>query len=176
MKIGYAPQRAVLFTGTVRSNIDYGDYMMKDESDEDRENYVRKALEIAQAWEFVEKMPEGEDSVISRGGTNVSGGQKQRLSVARTVFRRPEIYIFDDTFSALDYKTDRILRSALKRETAGVTTLIVAQRIGTIRDADKILVLDEGRIVGEGTHSQLMEICEVYREIAYTQLSQEELS
>lgn len=175
-KIGYAPQRAVLFTGTVRSNIQYGEYANIGESAEEADSYVKKAINIAQATEFVENMPEKYDAAIARGGSNVSGGQKQRLSVARTVFRRPEIYIFDDTFSALDYKTDRALRAALKEETAGVTTLIVAQRIGTIRDADKIIVLDEGRIVGEGTHSELMKNCEVYREIAYTQLSKEELA
>ena len=116
------------------------------------------------------------DADITRGGTNVSGGQRQRLSVARVIYRKPEIYIFDDTFSALDFKTDRVLRSALKERTAGVTTLIVAQRIGTIRDADKIIVLDEGKIAGMGTHSELMKSCQVYREIAYTQLSEEELA
>lgn len=174
-KIGYAPQRAVLFTGTVRSNVQYGEYTDMDESPEEADAYVKKAVRIAQATEFVEKMREQYDAPIARGGTNVSGGQKQRLSIARSVFRRPEIYIFDDTFSALDYKTDRVLRAALKEETEGVTTLIVAQRIGTIRDADKIIVLDEGRMVGEGTHSELMKTCEVYREIAYTQLSEEEL-
>lgn len=175
-KIGYAPQRAVLFTGTVRSNIQYGEYADLGESQEAADAYVKKAITIAQASEFVENMPEKYDAAIARGGSNVSGGQKQRLSVARTVFRRPEIYIFDDTFSALDYKTDRALRAALKKETAGVTTLIVAQRIGTIRDADQIIVLDEGRMVGRGTHSELMKNCDVYREIAYTQLSEEELA
>lgn len=175
-KIGYAPQRAVLFTGTVRSNIQYGEYADLGESQEAADAYVKKAIAIAQASEFVENMPEKYDATIARGGSNVSGGQKQRLSVARTVFRRPEIYIFDDTFSALDYKTDRALRAALKKETAGVTTLIVAQRIGTIRDADQIIVLDEGRMVGRGTHNELMKNCDVYREIAYTQLSEEELA
>lgn len=175
-KIGYAPQRAVLFTGTVRSNIQYGEYADLGESQEAADAYVKKAIAIAQASEFVENMPEKYDAAIARGGSNVSGGQKQRLSVARTVFRRPEIYIFDDTFSALDYKTDRALRAALKKETAGVTTLIVAQRIGTIRDADQIIVLDEGRMVGRGTHNELMKNCDVYREIAYTQLSEEELA
>ena len=166
-KIGYAPQRAVLFTGTVRSNVDYGSGGVSHD--------VRRAVEIAQASDFVEQMDGGYDARIVRGGMNVSGGQRQRLSLARAVCREPEIYIFDDTFSALDYKTDRALRSALHRETAGVTTLIVAQRIGTIRDADCILVLDEGRVVGRGTHAELMKTCEVYREIARTQLSEEEL-
>ncbi len=170
--IGYAPQRAVLFTGTVTSNVDYGDGF----SHEDAEAEVRRAVEIAQAKEFVEKMDGEYEADISRGGTNVSGGQKQRLSIARAVYRKPEIYIFDDTFSALDYKTDRILRGKLKEETAGVTTLIVAQRIGTIRDADKIIVLDEGRAVGIGTHAELLKTCSVYREIAHTQLSEEELA
>ena len=166
-KIGYAPQRAVLFTGTVRSNVDYGSGSVHHD--------VRRAVEIAQAAEFVDRMDGGLDARIVRGGMNVSGGQRQRLSLARAVCREPEIYIFDDTFSALDYKTDRILRAALRKETAGVTTLIVAQRIGTIRDADCILVLDEGRIVGRGTHDTLMKTCEVYREIARTQLSEEDL-
>ncbi len=170
--IGYAPQRAVLFTGTVSSNVDYGD----GNHHADPEADIRRAVDIAQGKDFVEKMPGEYDADISRGGTNVSGGQKQRLSIARAVYRTPEIYIFDDTFSALDYKTDRVLRARLKQETAGVTTLIVAQRIGTIRDADKIIVLDEGRMVGSGTHSELMKTCSVYREIAHTQLSEEELA
>lgn len=166
--MGYASQQAVLFTGTVRSNVTY--------AHEDVEEEVRKAVQIAQAEEFVSKMEGDINARINRGGSNVSGGQKQRLSVARAVYRKPEFYIFDDTFSALDYKTDRTLRTALKNETAGVTTFIVAQRIGTIKEADKIIVLDEGKIVGEGTHSELMKDCEVYREIARTQLSQEELA
>lgn len=170
-KIGYAPQQAVLFTGTVTSNVSYGD----NEHVEDPVEAVKKAVRIAQATDFVEKMPKTYDADIARGGMNVSGGQKQRLSIARAVYRTPEFYIFDDTFSALDYKTDRVLRAALREETAGVTTLIVAQRIGTIRDADKIIVLDEGGIVGMGTHAELMKSCEVYREIAFTQLSEEEL-
>ena len=173
--IGYAPQTAVLFSGTVSSNIEYGVGGSHAE-DEDSEAEVKRAVDIAQAAEFVEKMENTYDAVITRGGTNVSGGQRQRLSVARVVYRKPEIYIFDDTFSALDFKTDRILRAALKEETEGVTTLIVAQRIGTIRDADKIIVLDEGKIVGMGTHEELMRKCQVYREIAYTQLSEEELA
>ncbi len=175
-KIGYAPQRAVLFTGTVESNLKYGEYKDMDESPESAQAEMEKAISIAQAEDFVKAMRGGYEADIARGGTNVSGGQKQRLSIARTVFRRPEIYIFDDTFSALDYKTDRMLRARLKKETAGVTTLIVAQRIGTIRDADKIIVLDEGRIVGEGTHDELMKNCLVYKEIALTQLSEEELA
>ena len=173
--IGYAPQTAVLFSGTVSSNIEYGEGG-NHAPDEDSEAEVKRAVAIAQATEFVEKMENTYNAEITRGGTNVSGGQRQRLSVARVVYRKPEIYIFDDTFSALDFKTDRILRSALKQETAGVTTLIVAQRIGTIRDADKIIGLDEGKMVGMGTHEELMRNCQVYREIAYTQLSEEELA
>ena len=161
----------MLFTGTVSSNIRYGE----GPDHPDPEEAVRLAVEIAQAKSFVEAMEGGYDAAIARGGVNVSGGQKQRLSVARSVFRRPEVYLFDDTFSALDYKTDQTLRAALKRETAGATTLIVAQRIGTIRDADKIIVLDEGRVAGMGVHEELMKSCELYREIAYTQLSEEEL-
>ncbi|MPN43755.1 putative ABC transporter ATP-binding protein [bioreactor metagenome] len=168
-KLGYAPQQAVLFTGTVRTNVTYGG--TGDAADE----AVTKALEIAQAYEFVSKMQDGMDGAVTRGGTNLSGGQKQRISVARAVYRHPEIYIFDDTFSALDYKTDRALRAALKERTEGITTFIVAQRIGTIREADKILVLDDGKIVGSGTHRELLENCDVYREIAHTQLSEEEL-
>ena len=167
-KMGYASQQAVLFTGTVRSNVAYAIEMI--------EENVRKAIRIAQAEDFVMAMEGNIDAPITRGGTNVSGGQKQRLSIARAVYRQPEFYIFDDTFSALDYKTDRALRSALKKETSGVTTLIVAQRIGTIRDADKIIVLDEGKIVGEGKHEELMKDCEIYRQIAYTQLSEEEMA
>ena len=173
--IGYAPQTAMLFSGTVRSNIQYGEGG-NHSPDEDPDEEVKKAVEISQSKEFVEKMENTYDADITRGGTNVSGGQRQRLSVARLVYRKPEIYIFDDTFSALDFKTDRALRAALKERTAGVTTLIVAQRIGTIRDADKIIVLDEGKIAGMGTHSELMKSCQLYREIAYTQLSEEELA
>jgi len=167
-KMGFASQQAILFTGTIRSNIAY--------AVKDIEEKVREAIRIAQAEEFVRDMKNGIDSEIRRGGTNVSGGQKQRLSVARAVYREPEFYLFDDTFSALDYRTDRMLRKALKEQTAGVTTFIVAQRIGTIKDADKIIVLDEGKIVGEGKHSELMKTCKTYQEIAYTQLSQEELT
>ena len=173
--IGYAPQRAVLFTGDVTSNVSYGD-ASDGMSEQEIAARVREAVEIAQAKDFVEERDGDYLSEISRGGTNVSGGQKQRLSIARAIFRRPEIYIFDDTFSALDYKTDRALRACLRERTAGATTLIVAQRIGTIRDADRIIVLDEGRIAGMGTHDELMAGCEIYREIAYTQLSQEELN
>lgn len=170
-KLGYVSQKAVMFSGTVSSNVAYGSSGRERPDEED----IRSAVRIAQGSDFVEKMEDGYQSAIAQGGTNVSGGQKQRLSIARAVCRKPEIYIFDDSFSALDYKTDRSLRAALKRETAGVTSLIVAQRIGTIKDADQIIVLDEGRMVGSGKHEELMESCEVYREIAYSQLSKEEL-
>lgn len=170
-RIGYVSQKAQLFFGTVRSNIDFGDNGQGAMTDET----IREAIDIAQGTEFVEKMQDTYDALISQNGANVSGGQRQRLSIARAVARRPEVYIFDDSFSALDYKTDRVLRTELKRKTAGVTSIIVAQRIGTIRDADQILVLDEGKIVGSGTHDELMASCEVYREIAYSQLSKEEL-
>ena len=171
-KIGYVPQRAVLFSGTVASNVAYGDNG-KTKSSEDR---LKKAVEIAQGKEFVEKMEGQYEGHISQGGGNVSGGQKQRLSIARAIYREPEIYIFDDSFSALDYKTDRILRSALKKGTKDTTTLIVAQRIGTIKNADRIIVLEEGKVVGNGTHEELLESCKTYQEIAYSQLSKEELS
>jgi len=170
-KLGYVPQRAVLFTGTVSTNITFGD-SGKPPADEEE---VKHAAKVAQASEFIEEKDGGYDAFIAQGGTNVSGGQKQRLAIARAVCRKPEIYIFDDTFSALDYKTDRELRTALRRETAGTTSLIVAQRIGTIREADRIIVLDEGELVGMGTHKELMETCGVYQEIAYSQLSREEL-
>lgn len=170
-KFGYVSQKAVLFTGTVKSNVAYGDNGEKSSTDED----VKKAVEIAQGKEFVEKMEGQYDAAIAQGGTNVSGGQKQRLSIARAVCRNPEFFIFDDSFSALDYKTDRVLRSTLKKETHGVTSFIVAQRIGTIRDADKIIVLDEGKIVGMGSHIELLKDCKTYQEIAYSQLSKEEL-
>ena len=179
-KLGIATQRAILFTGTVASNVSYGsDPIPETASEEEKakaETALDEAIRIAQASEFVSKMPEEKDASIARGGTNVSGGQRQRLSIARAIFRRPEFYIFDDTFSALDYKTDRTLRSELKKSTEGVTTLIVAQRIGTIRDADKIIVLDDGKIVGMGTHHELLQSCQIYQEIAYTQLSKEELA
>ncbi len=171
-KIGYVPQRAVLFSGTVASNVAYGDNG-KMKSTEDR---LKKAVEIAQGKEFVEKMEGQYEGHISQGGGNISGGQKQRLSIARAIYREPEIYIFDDSFSALDYKTDRILRSALKKGTKDTTTLIVAQRIGTIKNADRIIVMEEGRVVGNGTHEELLESCKTYQEIAYSQLSKEELS
>ena len=170
--LGYVHQKAVLFTGNITSNVAYGDNGRGKYS----ENDVKKAIEIAQGTEFVEKMPDTYKSRISQGGKNVSGGQKQRLSIARALVRKSEIYIFDDSFSALDYKTDRKLRSVLKKEISGATNLIVAQRIGTIIDADKIIVLDEGQIVGMGTHEELMRKCKVYQEIAYSQLSKEELA
>lgn len=171
-KIGYVPQRAVLFKGTVTSNVAYGENGGGGFTAQE----VKEAVRIAQGTDFVENMEGGYDAPIAQGGANVSGGQKQRLSIARAVCRKPEFYVFDDSFSALDYKTDRILRSELKRETAGVTSLIVAQRVGTIMDADQIIVLDEGRMVGKGTHAELLRNCEVYREIAASQLSEEELA
>ncbi|HNW87726.1 MAG TPA: ABC transporter ATP-binding protein [Candidatus Limiplasma sp.] len=171
-KIGYVPQKAVLFKGNVSSNVAYGDNGRGAPTAEDVQNAVR----IAQSADFVEKMDGAYQADIAQGGANVSGGQKQRLSIARAICRKPEIYIFDDSFSALDYQTDHLLRQALKNETAGVTSLIVAQRIGTILSADRIIVLDEGRIVGAGTHRELLATCDVYREIATSQLSEEELA
>lgn len=171
-KIGYVPQKAVMFKGTVASNVAYGDNGTGDYG----EDVVQRAVQLAQASDFVSEMPGGYEAPIAQGGANISGGQKQRLAIARAVCRQPEIYIFDDSFSALDYKTDRVLRSELKRETAGVTSMIVAQRIGTIMDADQIVVLDEGRIVGKGTHRELLKTCTVYKEIALSQLSEEELA
>ena len=171
-KIGYVPQKAVLFKGTVSSNVGYGDNGV----DAFAEDEVRWAVDIAQGSDFVEKMDGQYDADIAQGGANISGGQKQRLAIARAVCRRPEIYIFDDSFSALDYKTDSVLRKALKKETPGITRLIVAQRIGTIIDADQIIVLDEGRIAGKGTHKELLRDCAVYKEIAMSQLSEEELA
>ncbi|MGI8385196.1 ABC transporter ATP-binding protein [Robertmurraya sp. P23] len=170
-KLGYVSQKAVLFRGTVTSNVAYG-YNANIDSNEAN---IKKAIEIAQATEFVEKMENHYEGEIAQGGTNISGGQKQRLSIARAIFKQPEIYLFDDSFSALDYKTDRILRSLLKKEIKDATTIIVAQRIGTIKDADRIVVLDDGEVVGMGTHQELMINCEVYQEIAYSQLSKEEL-
>ena len=167
-RIGYVPQKGVLFSGTIDSNIRYG------KEDATKEE-VNRAAEIAQAQEFIEQKEKGMESEIAQGGTNVSGGQKQRLSIARAIAKNPEIYIFDDSFSALDYKTDVVLRRALKKETKDATTLIVAQRISTILHADKILVLDEGKIVGEGTHKELLKTCEIYQQIAMSQLSKEEL-
>ena len=168
-RLGYVPQKSVLFSGTIDSNIRYG---QKDASPEE----VKKAAEIAQAAEFIEGKDEKYDSPIAQGGSNVSGGQKQRLSIARAIARKPEILIFDDSFSALDYKTDAAVRRAIRQSARDTTTLIVAQRISTILHADLILVLDEGRIVGKGTHRELMENCEVYRQIAKSQLSEEELA
>ena len=167
-RIGYVPQKGVLFSGTIDSNIRYG------KEDATKEE-VNRAAEIAQAQEFIGQKEKGMESEIAQGGTNVSCGQKQRLSIARAIAKNPEIYIFDDSFSALDYKTDVVLRRALKKETKDATTLIVAQRISTILHADKILVLDEGKIVGEGTHKELLKTCEVYQQIAMSQLSKEEL-
>ncbi|MEH7548672.1 ABC transporter ATP-binding protein [Neobacillus vireti] len=168
-KIGFIPQQAVLFTGTISENIRYG---KEDASDEE----VHHAAEIAQANEFISSMPEGFDSIIAQGGTNVSGGQKQRLSIARALVRKPEIYIFDDSFSALDFKTDAKLRAALKKETVDSAVLIVAQRVSTIMDSDRIIVLDDGKVSGIGTHKDLMESCSVYREIVMSQLSEEEIA
>jgi ATP-binding cassette subfamily B protein len=168
-KIGLVPQKAILFSGTISDNIRYG---KEDASDEE----VRQAAEVAQATEFIASMKHGFASTIAQGGTNVSGGQKQRLSIARALVRRPEIYIFDDSFSALDFKTDARLRAALKREVREATVLIVAQRVSTVMDADQILVLDEGRLAGVGTHRELMRTCEVYREIVTSQLSMEEIA
>ncbi len=171
-KIGYVSQKAVLFTGTVRSNVDYGDNGRNDTSFED----IKAAAATAQAGDFIEKTEEGYDGYVAQGGSNFSGGQKQRISIARAIARKPEIFIFDDSFSALDYKTDRILRKALNEACRNSTRIIVAQRIGTIRDADKIIVLEEGRIAGMGKHEELMKNCEVYQQIALSQLSKEELA
>jgi ATP-binding cassette subfamily B protein len=168
-KIGYIPQKGVLFSGTIESNIKYG---KMDATEEE----IVKAGEISQSMEFINDEPEGFKTEISQGGTNVSGGQKQRLSIARALAKKPEIFIFDDSFSALDFKTDKALRKALKSETNQSTILIVAQRISTILNADRIIVLDEGKIVGNGTHKELMENCEVYKQIALSQLSKEELA
>lgn len=168
-KIGFVPQKAFLFSGTVSSNVGYGEDNASDAA-------IRKAVAIAQAAEFVESPEVGYSGTVAQGGSNFSGGQKQRLSIARAVARDPEILVFDDSFSALDYKTDRTLRQALRQQTSGTTNIIVAQRIGTIRDADCILVIEDGAIVGKGTHRELMESCKVYQEIAYSQLSKEELA
>ena len=170
-KLGYVSQKAVMFAGTVEENIAYGDNGRETSSEE-----IKEAVAIAQGREFVEKLEDGYQGAVAQGGSNFSGGQKQRLAIARAVCRKPEIYIFDDSFSALDYKTDRILRSALKQETDQTTTLIVAQRIGTIKNADKIIVLSDGKAVGIGTHEELMESCQVYQQIALSQLSKEELA
>lgn len=168
-KIGFVPQKAFLFSGTVSSNVGYGE-------DNASGAAIRKAVAIAQAAEFVESPEVGYSGTVAQGGSNFSGGQKQRLSIARAVARDPEILVFDDSFSALDYKTDHTLRQALREQTSGTTNIIVAQRIGTIRDADCILVIEDGAIVGKGTHRELMESCNVYQEIAYSQLSKEELA
>ena len=171
-KIGYVSQKAVLFTGSIKSNVAYGDNGTKGFTDD----VVKQAIETAQAKEFVDKTEGGVDAFVAQGGSNFSGGQKQRLSIARAICRHPEILIFDDSFSALDYKTDRVLRDTLRKTCADATRFIVAQRIGTIRDADKIIVLDDGKIAGMGKHNELMETCEVYRQLAYSQLSKEELA
>ncbi len=171
-KIGYVSQKATLFSGSIRSNVAYGDNGRKPAS----LDQVKEAVATAQASEFVEQMDNSYDGYVAQGGSNLSGGQKQRISIARAIARKPEILIFDDSFSALDYKTDRVLRSALDKECKDVTRIVVAQRIGTIRDADKIIVLDEGKIAGMGKHQELMENCEVYQQIALSQLSKEELA
>lgn len=168
-KIGFVPQKAFLFSGTVSSNVGYGE-------DNASGAAIRKAVAVAQAAEFVESPEVGYSGTVAQGGSNFSGGQKQRLSIARAVARDPEILVFDDSFSALDYKTDHALRQALREQTSGTTNIIVAQRIGTIRDADCILVIEDGAIVGKGTHRELMENCKVYQEIAHSQLSKEELA
>ncbi|MCI3028495.1 ABC transporter ATP-binding protein/permease [Desemzia sp. C1] len=171
-KIGYVPQKAVLFSGTIASNIAFGENGKEDIS----RDAVKRAISVAKGTDFVEKTENQYEGHVAQGGNNFSGGQKQRMAIARAIARDPEIFVFDDSFSALDYKTDRELRSQLKEEASGVTNLIVGQRIGTIKDADTIIVLDEGRIVGKGTHTELLETSEVYREIAYSQLSEEELA
>lgn len=170
-RLGYVPQRAVMFSGSVNYNVGYGSKA----NYEVTKDKIKEAIKVSQAEEFVEKMPQKYESAIAQGGTNVSGGQKQRLSIARAIARDPEIYIFDDSFSALDYKTDYILRKELKSYTKDATSVIVAQRIGTIKNADKIIVLEKGKCVGMGTHKELLKNCEVYKEIAYSQLSKEEL-
>ncbi|SPZ49040.1 Putative multidrug export ATP-binding/permease protein SAV1866 [Sarcina ventriculi] len=170
-KLGYVPQRAILFSGTVLSNVAYG----IDETGDEILEKVKKSISVAQGTDFIENMKNTYNGNIAEGGTNVSGGQKQRLNIARAIYKNPEIYIFDDSFSALDYKTDRNLRLELKKQTVDATNIIVAQRIGTIKNADKIIVLDDGEIVGMGTHKELLKTCKVYREIAYSQLSKEEL-
>lgn len=168
-QLGYVPQKAVLFSGTIDSNLRYAD---KNATDEE----ILSGAQIAQAMEFIESRPEGFETPIAQGGSNVSGGQKQRLSIARALVKKPQIYIFDDSFSALDFKTDSALRASLRKETGGSTVLLIAQRISTIMDAEQIIVLEAGKIAGKGTHEQLMKSCEVYREIALSQLSKEELN
>jgi len=168
-KIGYVPQVGVLFSGTIESNLHYAD-------EDASEDMLTDAIDIAQVTEFVNSKPEGIEAEISQSGTNVSGGQKQRLSIARALVKKPPIYIFDDSFSALDFKTEAALRKALKEKTGASTVLVVTQRVSTIMNAEQIIVLEEGKIVGKGTHQALMETCETYREIALSQLSMEELS
>ena len=170
-KLGYVSQKAVIFSGTVSDNVSFGD-----NGKEISEEQIKEAVKVAQAKEFVEKMDDKYDTHLAQGGTNVSGGQKQRISIARAIARDPEIYIFDDSFSALDYKTDATLRKELKKHTKDATVLIVAQRIGTIMNADQILVLDSGKCVGKGTHKELLKTCPVYKQIALSQLSEEELN
>ena len=167
--IGYVPQKGMLFSGTIESNLRYADEEASDET-------LKEAADIAQASEFIFSEPEGFAGEISQGGSNVSGGQKQRLAIARALVKKPPIYIFDDSFSALDFKTDSTLRRALKEKTGDSTVLIVTQRVATVKNADQIIVLDEGRVVGLGTHHELLEDCETYQEIAHSQLSEEELS
>ena len=168
-KIGFVPQKALLFTGTIAENIRFG----KQDATQDE---IEHAAHIAQAEDFISEMKDGYESDISQGGSNVSGGQKQRLSIARALIRKPDIYIFDDSFSALDYKTDANLRAALKDETKDATVVIVAQRVSTVIDADQIIVLDQGKIAGIGTHKELLETNDVYREIVESQLSEEEIA
>ena len=167
-EIGFVPQKGVLFSGTIASNLRFG----KDDATDEE---IKKAAEIAQATEFIDTKPEKYKSPISQGGSNVSGGQKQRLSIARAIAKHPQVFIFDDSFSALDYKTDVTLRRALAEKTSGSTVLIVAQRISTILHAEQIIVLDEGKVAGKGTHAELLKNCPVYREIAESQLSRKEL-
>ena len=169
--LGYVPQKAVMFNGTISSNVSFGG-----QKKSIKEQQIKDAIKVAEAKEFVEKLEDQYKSHVAQGGSNISGGQKQRLSIARAVAKKPEIYIFDDSFSALDYKTDSKLRKNLKKYTNGATCLIVAQRIGTIMHADKIIVLDEGKCVGMGTHKELLKNCEVYKQIALSQLSEEELN
>jgi ATP-binding cassette subfamily B protein len=168
-KIGFVPQKTVLFTGSIADNLRYG-------KPDATEPEMAHAAATSQATEFISTMPDGMEAVMAQGGANVSGGQKQRLAIARALVRRPEIYLFDDSFSALDFKTDARLRAALKRETADATVLIIAQRVATVMDADRIIVLDEGRIAGMGRHRELMRTCEIYREIVSSQLSAEEIA
>ena len=168
-KIGYVPQKALLFKGTIAENIRFGDDSANDER-------VREAAAIAQSTDFIEDKPDGFDSQIAQGGSNVSGGQRQRLAIARAIVRKPEIYVFDDSFSALDFKTDSALRQALAAETGAATVVIIAQRVSTIMNADRIIVMDEGKVMGMGTHRELLKTCETYREIVRSQLSEEEMS